>query len=105
MCGCRSKHQLHLTLQPCFSDFRDIVLTSVPVPQQVAVDVMDVGVDGWTTGDTARGHVGVILRVDVLKALPWHTWAELYGATKSIIKKKQEQQDWNKQQKPSCGLF
>lgn len=51
--------------------------TSVPVPQEVSIDVMDVGVDSWTTRDTARGHVGVILRVDILKALPWHTWAEL----------------------------
>lgn len=41
---------------------------------------MDVGVDGGTTGDTARGHVGIILRVDVLKALPWHAWAEFWGA-------------------------
>lgn len=38
---------------------------------------MDVGVDGGTAGDAARGHVGVILRVDVLKTLPWHTGAEL----------------------------
>lgn len=38
---------------------------------------MDVGVDGGTAGNTARGHVGVILGVNVLKALPWHTWAEL----------------------------
>lgn len=52
------------------------VHTSIPVPQQVSVDVMDVGVDGGTTGDAARGHVGIILRVDVLKALPWYTWAE-----------------------------
>lgn len=37
---------------------------------------MDVGVDGGTTGDAARGGVGIILWVDVLKALPWHTWAE-----------------------------
>lgn len=51
--------------------------TSIPVTQQVSVDVVDVGVDGGTAGDTARGHVGVILRVDVLKALPWHAWTEL----------------------------
>lgn len=38
---------------------------------------MDVGVDGGTGGDAARGHVRVVLRVNVLKALPWHTWAEL----------------------------
>lgn len=50
--------------------------TSVPVPQEVSVDVVDVGVDGGTAGDAAGGHVGVILWVDVLKALPWHTWAE-----------------------------
>lgn len=40
---------------------------------------MDVGVDGGTAGDAARGHVGVILWVDILKALPWHTRAELWG--------------------------
>lgn len=51
--------------------------TSVPVPQEVSIDVVDVGVDGGTAGDAARGHVGVILRVDVLKALPWDAWAEL----------------------------
>lgn len=51
--------------------------TSIPVPQEVSIDVVDVGVDGGTTGDAARGHIGVILWVDVLKALPWHTWAEL----------------------------
>lgn len=51
--------------------------TSIPVSQEVSIDVVDVGIDGGTTGDTARGHVGVILWVDVLKALPWHTWAEL----------------------------
>lgn len=38
---------------------------------------MDVGVDGGTAGDAARGHIGVILGVDVLKAFPWHPWAEL----------------------------
>lgn len=52
------------------------VLTSISVPKEVSIDVMDVGVDGGTTGDTARGHVGIILWVDVLKALPWHAWAE-----------------------------
>lgn len=40
---------------------------------------MDVGVDGGTAGNAARGHVGVILWVDILKALPWHTRAELWG--------------------------
>lgn len=55
--------------------------TSVSVPQQVAVDIMDVCVDGGTAGDATRGHVGVILRVNILKALPWHTWAELWGIT------------------------
>lgn len=53
-------------------------LTSIPVPQQVSVDIMDVGVDGGAAGDATRGHVGVILRVNVLKALPRHTWAELW---------------------------
>lgn len=52
-------------------------ITSIPVSQQVTVDVVDVGVDGWTAGDAARGHIGVILRVDVLKAFPWHPGAEL----------------------------
>jgi len=31
---------------------------------------LDVGVDGGPTGDAARSHVGVILRVDILEALP-----------------------------------
>lgn len=51
--------------------------TSVPVPQQVAVDVVDVGVDGGAAGDAARRHVGVVLRVNVLQALPRHARAEL----------------------------
>lgn len=38
---------------------------------------MNIRVNSGTAGDAARGHVGVVLRVDVLKALPWHTWAEL----------------------------
>lgn len=42
---------------------------------------MDVGVDGGPAGDAARGRVGVILWVDVLKALPWHTWAEFCQKT------------------------
>jgi len=58
------------------------VHTSILVPQQVSVDVVDVGVDGGAAGDAARGHVGVILGVDVLKALPWNTWAELYNRDK-----------------------
>ncbi|TNN71020.1 hypothetical protein EYF80_018836 [Liparis tanakae] len=48
----------------------------------VSVDVVDVGVHGGAAGDAARGHVGVILGVDVLKALPRHTWAELYTRDK-----------------------
>lgn len=43
---------------------------------------MDVGVDGGTAGDAARGRVGIILWVDVLKALPWHTWAEFWEKSK-----------------------
>lgn len=38
---------------------------------------MNVCVNSGAAGDAARGHVGVVLRVDVLKALPWHAWAEL----------------------------
>lgn len=52
--------------------------TSVPVTQEVSIDIVDVGVDGGTAGDAARGHVGVILWVDVLKALPRHAGAELW---------------------------
>lgn len=55
-----------------------LVLTSTPVPQQVAVDILDVSVDGGPTGDAARGHVGVSLRVDILETLPGHTRAELW---------------------------
>lgn len=46
---------------------------------------MDVGVYGGTAGDAARGHVGVILWVNVLKALPWHTWAELWESKKKHL--------------------
>lgn len=55
----------------------DPVLTSTPVPQQVTIDILDVGVDGGATGDAARSHVGVSLRVDILETLPGHTGAEL----------------------------
>lgn len=50
--------------------------TSTSVSEQVAVDVLDVGVDGGTAGNTSWGHVGVSLRVDVLQSLPWHSRAE-----------------------------
>lgn len=53
------------------------VLTSAPVPQQVAVDILDVGVDGGSTGDTAGGYVGVSFRVDILEALPGYTRTKL----------------------------
>jgi len=58
-------------------------LTSTPVAHQVAVNVLDVGVDGGPVGDAARGHVGVRLRVDVLEALPRHPGAELWSAEKA----------------------
>ena len=54
-----------------------IVLTSTPVPQQVAVHVLNVGVDGGPIGDATWGHVGVRLGVNVLEALPRHAGAEL----------------------------
>lgn len=50
--------------------------TSTPVSEQVAVDVLDVGVDGGSAGNASWGHVGVSLRVDVLQALPWYSGAE-----------------------------
>lgn len=56
----------------------DPALTSTPVTQQVAVDILDVGVNGGPAGDTAGGHIGVRLRVDILEALPGNTGAELW---------------------------
>lgn len=41
------------------------------------MDVLDVGVDGGATGNASWGHVGVVLRVNILQALPWHPRAEL----------------------------
>lgn len=41
------------------------------------MDVLDVGVDGGAAGDTSWGHVGVVLGVDILQALPRHPRAEL----------------------------
>lgn len=58
----------------CLASFH----TSVPVSQEVSIDIVDVGVDGGTAGHAAGGHVGVILWVDILKALPRHTGAELW---------------------------
>lgn len=54
------------------------ILTSASVPQQVAVNILDGGVDGGPTGHTTRGHVRVCLRVDILETFPGHTGAELY---------------------------
>lgn len=53
-------------------------LTSTPVPQQVAVYILDVGVYGGPAGDAARGHVGVGLRVNILETFPGNTRAELW---------------------------
>lgn len=52
-------------------------LTSTSVSQQVAVDILDVGVDGGPTWDAAWGHVWISLRVDILETLPGNTRAEL----------------------------
>lgn len=52
-------------------------LTSASVPQQVAVHILDGGVDGGPAGHTTRGHIRVRLRVDVLETFPGHTGAEL----------------------------
>lgn len=54
-----------------------LILTSASVPQQVAVNILDGGVDGGPTGHTTRGHIRVCLRVDVLETFPGHTGAEL----------------------------
>lgn len=53
------------------------ILTSASVPQQVAVNVLDSGVDGGPTGHTTRGHIRVCLRIDILETFPGHTGAEL----------------------------
>lgn len=45
---------------------------------------MDVSVDGRAAGHTAGGHVGVILGVNVLQALPWDTRAELWRENTEI---------------------
>lgn len=63
--------------QPLALQLFDSALTSTPVPQQIAVDILDVGVDRGPAGDTAGGHVGVGLGVDILKTFPGHTGAEL----------------------------
>lgn len=74
-------HRMLLTEEALSSSQSEIyglasALTSIPVTKEVSIDVMDVGVNGGTAGDAARGHVGIILWVNVLKALPWHTGAE-----------------------------
>lgn len=68
----RTLHSVVLALNPF-----DPALTSTPISQQVAVDILDVGVDSGPTRDTAGGHVRVSLGVDILEALPRHTRAEL----------------------------
>lgn len=45
--------------------------------KEVAVDVLDGGVDGRPGGDTARSDIRVILGIDVLKSFPWNSRMEL----------------------------
>lgn len=52
-------------------------LTSTPVSQQVAVNILNVGVDGGPTGNTPWGHIGVSLRVNILQSFPGHSWTKL----------------------------
>jgi hypothetical protein len=44
--------------------------------EEVAVDILDGGVDGRSCRDTARRDIRVILRVNVLKSFPWNSRVE-----------------------------
>lgn len=52
-------------------------LTSTSVSQQIAVDILNVSIDGGPTRNTSWGHIRVSLGVDVLQSFPGHSWTEL----------------------------
>lgn len=47
--------------------------------EEVAVDILDGGVDGGPGGDTSRSDVWVILGIYVLKSFPWNSRMEFWG--------------------------
>lgn len=52
-------------------------LTSTPVSQQIAVHILNVGIDGGPTGNAPWGHIGVSLRVNILQSFPGHSRTKL----------------------------
>lgn len=40
--------------------------------EEVAVDILDGGVDGRSCRDTARSDIRIILRINILKSFPWN---------------------------------
>lgn len=52
----------------------DALLTSAL--EEVAVDILDGGVDGRSCGDTARSDIRIILRINILKSFPWNSRME-----------------------------
>lgn len=44
--------------------------------EEVAVDVLDGGIDSGPGGDTSRSDIGVVLGVYILKSFPWNSRME-----------------------------
>lgn len=44
--------------------------------EEVAVDILDGGIDGRSCGDTARSDIRIILRINILKSFPWNSRVE-----------------------------
>jgi hypothetical protein len=63
--------------------------------EEVAVDILDGGVDGRPRRDTARSDVRVILGIDVLKSFPWNSRMEFCLRKQGCILKHLHTASWH----------
>lgn len=45
--------------------------------EQIAIHILDRGVNGRPSGNTARSNIRVIFRINILQSFPWHSWVKL----------------------------
>lgn len=45
--------------------------------EQIAIHILDRGVYGGPSWNTARSNIGVIFRINILQSFPWHSWVKL----------------------------